>query len=80
MLPLQLHDHGPLPLTADAVPVLQRLAVGALARLPPFEAPHAPLMLVGDVEEVVSVAYNDQVVGVQLAGEALNVLGMPPKL
>ena len=55
-LPAQLHDHGPLPLTADAVPVLQRLAVGALARLPPFEAPHAPLTAVGDVEEVASVA------------------------
>jgi hypothetical protein len=41
--PAQLHDHGPLPLTADAVPGLQRLVVGALAKLPPFEEPHAPL-------------------------------------
>jgi len=57
-LPAQLHDHGPLPLTADAVPVLQRLAVGALLRLPPFEEPHAPLTAVGPLplEATVSVA------------------------
>jgi hypothetical protein len=42
LLPAQLHDHGPLPLTVDAVPAVQRLAVGALVRLPPFEEPHAP--------------------------------------
>ena len=42
-LPKQLHDHGPLPLTVDAVPELQRLAVGALVRLAPFEEPHAPV-------------------------------------
>jgi hypothetical protein len=56
LLPPQLHDHGPLPLTADAVPVPQRLALGALLSLPPFEEPHAPLTAVGDVEEVASVA------------------------
>jgi hypothetical protein len=43
LLPAQLHDHGPLPAMVDAVPALQRLAVGALVRLPPFEEPHAPL-------------------------------------
>ena len=42
-LPKQVHDHGPLPLTVDAVPELQRLAVGALVRLAPFEEPHAPV-------------------------------------
>ena len=57
-LPAQLHDHGPLPLTVDAVPVLQRLAVGALVRSAPFEEPHAPLTLeaVPPLEVVVSVA------------------------
>ena len=55
-LPAQLHDHGPLPLTVDAVPVVQRLAVGALVRLPPFEDPHAPLTLEVPLEEAVSVA------------------------
>ena len=43
LLPAQLHDHGPLPVTADAVPALQRLVVGALVRSAPFEEPHAPL-------------------------------------
>ena len=43
LLPAQLHDQGPLPLTVDAVPVVQRLAVGALVRVAPFEEPHAPL-------------------------------------
>jgi len=42
LLPAQLHDHGPLPLTGDAAPAVQRLAVGALARLAPLEDPHAP--------------------------------------
>ena len=42
LLPAQLHDHGPLPLTVDAVPALQRLAVGAALTVPPFEEPHAP--------------------------------------
>ena len=45
-LPAQLHDHGPLPVTVDAAPAPQRLAVGALARLSPFEEPHAPLIVV----------------------------------
>ena len=56
LLPAQLHDHGPLPLTVDAVPVLQRFAVGALARLALFEDPHAPLTLEVPLEEAVSVA------------------------
>ena len=56
LAPAQLHAHGPLPLTVDAVPALQRLAVGALLSVPPFEAPHAPFTGVGDVEEAVSVA------------------------
>jgi hypothetical protein len=75
LLPAQLHDHGPLPLTLDAVPALQRFAVGALVRSAPFEEPHAPSTAAPPLEATVSVAYNDQVVGVQLVGEALNVLG-----
>ena len=54
-LPAQLHDQGPLPLTVEAAPVVQRFAVGALARLSPFEDPHAPLTL-GVPLEAVSVA------------------------
>jgi hypothetical protein len=45
LLPAQLQFQGPLPLTADAVPALQRLAVGAVDRLEPFEEPHTPLTL-----------------------------------
>ena len=46
LLPVHVHDHALLPLTADAVPALQRFVVGALARLAPFEEPHAPLTVV----------------------------------
>ena len=44
LLPTQLHFQGPLPATVDAEPELQRPLVGALARLAPFEEPHAPLI------------------------------------
>ena len=33
---------APLPLTVDAVPVVQRLAVGLLLRFSPFDDPHTP--------------------------------------
>jgi hypothetical protein len=56
LLPAQLHDHGPLPLTVDAAPAVQRFAVGAVLSLPPFEEPQAPLTAEEDVEEGVSVA------------------------
>ena len=42
LLPAQLHDRGPLPLTADAVPALQRLVVGAVLTTTPFAGPHCP--------------------------------------
>ena len=42
--PVQLHAHGPLPLTAVAVPVLQRLVVGAEVNVPPLDEPHTPAM------------------------------------
>jgi len=41
--PVQLHVQGPLPLTDEAVPALQRLLAGALEKVPPLELPHAPL-------------------------------------
>ena len=43
LLPTQLQIQGPLPVTAVAVPALQRFAVGALVMSAPFEEPHAPL-------------------------------------
>jgi hypothetical protein len=42
LLPAQLHVHGPLPLTAEAVPVLHRLVVGADARVMPLDEPQTP--------------------------------------
>jgi hypothetical protein len=43
------HDqfHGPVPLTAEAVPVLQRLVVGFEATVAPFDEPQAPFTGVG---------------------------------
>ena len=42
LLPAQLHDQGPEPPTADAVPVPHRPVVGAELTATPFEEPHAP--------------------------------------
>jgi len=52
-LPAQLHDHGPLPFTVEAVPVLQRLVVGFLVRLAPSDVPHVPVMMGAETEKVV---------------------------
>lgn len=43
LLPAQVQSHGPLPVTAEAVPALHRLAVGALLAAVPFAEPQAPL-------------------------------------
>jgi hypothetical protein len=56
LLPAQLHDHGPVPLTVDAVPAVQRLVVGLVPTVNPFDEPHTPLTALGDVEEAVKVA------------------------
>jgi hypothetical protein len=42
LLPAQLQDHGPEPLTVDAVPVLQRPLAGTPGTPTPFALPHAP--------------------------------------
>ncbi len=42
--PVQLHVHGPRPLTTVAFPTLQRFVVGATVKVPPFELPQTPLM------------------------------------
>jgi hypothetical protein len=41
--PTQLHCHGPLPATVEAVPAEQRLVVGVVLTATPFAAPHEPL-------------------------------------
>ena len=50
--PTQVQLQGPLPLTADVVPALQRSAVGALVKSALFEESHAP----STAEEVVVCA------------------------
>jgi hypothetical protein len=40
---VQLQCHGPLPLTTEAVPVLQKFLVGALLTATPFDKPHNSL-------------------------------------
>jgi hypothetical protein len=40
--PLQVHAHGPLSLTAEAVPLVQRLDVGALLTATLLALPQAP--------------------------------------
>jgi hypothetical protein len=42
--PRQLHAHGPLPLTDEAVPALQRFIVGAVLTGSSFAEPHEPLI------------------------------------
>jgi hypothetical protein len=44
LAPEQLQSHGPVPVTVEAVPALQRLVVGALVRVELFDEPHAPLI------------------------------------
>ncbi|MGH3429310.1 MAG: hypothetical protein ACRDQZ_17380, partial [Mycobacteriales bacterium] len=41
--PRQLHAHGPLPLTVEAEPALQRFVVGAVLTGRPLAEPHMPL-------------------------------------
>ena len=43
LVPWQLQSQGPLPVTLDAVPVVQRLIVGCSVRFCPSEEPQAPL-------------------------------------
>jgi hypothetical protein len=45
--PAQVHDHGPEPVTDEAVPVLHRLVVGAVLTVVPFADPHAPFTALG---------------------------------
>jgi hypothetical protein len=42
LLPAQDQFHGPLPVTAEAVPALHRLVVGALLTALPLAVPHTP--------------------------------------
>ncbi len=46
-LALQPQNQGPTPVTADGVPVKQRLPVGMLVNVCPAAAPHAALLAAG---------------------------------
>jgi hypothetical protein len=43
LLPAQLHVYGPVPVTAEAVPTVHRLAVGFALTVAPLLEPQAPL-------------------------------------
>jgi hypothetical protein len=53
--PPQLHVHGPVPATDDAVPAEQRLVEGADDTVVPFADPHTPLTGVGAAAFTVTV-------------------------
>jgi hypothetical protein len=46
LLPTQLHVQGPVPLSVEAVPVVQRPEVGALLKLWPLDELQTPLTAV----------------------------------
>jgi hypothetical protein len=52
--PMHVHAHGPVPVTVDGVPALQRFVVGAEVNVPPLEEPQAPF-----VTAVLNVAATD---------------------
>ena len=41
--PAQVHAQGPVPVTAEAVPLLHRFVVGAVETVDPSADPHSPL-------------------------------------
>src|SRR5262249_22970198 len=55
-LPMQLQRHGPLPLTTEAVPALQRLVVGAPLAATSFDEPHKLLTGGGEGDDVAEPA------------------------
>jgi hypothetical protein len=43
LLPAHVQVQGPVPVTAEVVPALHRLVVGALLTATPLAEPHTPL-------------------------------------
>ena len=61
--PIQPQVHGPIPLTAVAVPPLQRFVVGAVVDVCPFDAPQAPLTgVAGNIADTMQLAVTGFVV------------------
>lgn len=55
--PLHVHVHGPLPFTVGIEPSPQRLVVGTVANIPPFDEPHAPSILVPVTQALFTQVY-----------------------
>src|SRR5271166_397215 len=73
-LPAQVHNHGPVPETEDAVPVVQSPAVGLTVKLSPFDAPQTPLVGVAvGVGVGFGVAFGGTGVGVGVGGFGVDV-------
>ena len=49
-IPVQFQLQGPVPVTAVAVPALQKLVVGAMVNAPPLLEPQLPLITTGEKE------------------------------
>ena len=56
LLPVQDQFHGPLPLTAEAVPALHRFVAGVLLTVAPLAEPHCPLIAADAIDEGANVA------------------------
>lgn len=50
LLPLHVQLHGPVPVTAVAVPVVQKLVVGTIVYVPLLLIPQVPLIGVGGIK------------------------------
>jgi hypothetical protein len=78
--PMQFQFHGPLPLTAVAVPAEQRLSIGCKAIAEPFAEPHSPLTAGpggGGADGVFFVAEQEAAMP-PLRPEHVHVHGPPP--
>ena len=76
--PAQLQVQGPEPVTALALPVVQRLVLGAAVKVPPWAVPHAPSTGIGvNVAATVQLAVTAFVVYVK---DALPLAGEPPQV
>jgi hypothetical protein len=69
--PTHVQDHGPLPLSALAVPALHRPLVGAALTATPFAGPHAPFTMGGGPPPVQSVGTGTGAVSGATVGTAV---------
>jgi len=72
LLPAQLHDQGPEPPTADAVPALQRPVVGAALTAMPLAEPHVPFT--GDMGAALCVTLIENAASAAVALPSLTLM------